>query len=107
MLRTEFIDNLLYSIRVYIKKLEIEKNGIKIEFYPEPHTTEYEKDFAKKLLESLDLEKQVKDFKIVINYTKQKIEIFKNEKLVKTKNFGRYNLFCLWWLILETMKENE
>ena len=101
MIKKRYIDGLLDALQYEATKLFIKKNDIYIKFKEE---LEENKDIED-LIRKIELDTQVGDYRVVINYEFKIVEIFKGNKLEVMTNFGKYGVTGLWTIVLEELEK--
>ena len=105
MLKKEFIDGMLENLSYEVKKLWIEKKGVKADFWNKETEN---KNYLNNLVKGLNLESKVENFKVSINHKLRTVEIFdKKGNSVLLRNFGKYGASGLWSIISEEIKSME
>ena len=101
MIKKRYIDGLLDALQYEANKLFIKQGEIDIAFKKE---TEENKDIEN-LIKRIELDTQVGDYRVVINYELKIVEIFKGNKLEIMTNFGKYGVTGLWTMVLEEIEK--
>lgn len=102
MIKKRYIDRLLDALQYEANKLFIKQGEVDIAFKKE---TEENKDIEN-LIKRIELDTQVGDYRVVINYELKIVEIFKGNKLEVMTNFGKYGVTGLWTIVLEELENN-
>ena len=103
MIKKRYIDGLLDALQYEANKLFIKQGEVDIAFKKE---TEENKNIEN-LIKRIELDTQVGDYRVVINYELKIVEIFKGNKLVIMTNFGKYGVTGLWSIVLEEIGKLE
>lgn len=101
MIKKRYIDGLLEALQYEATKLFIKKGEVDIAF---KEKLEENKDIED-LIKRIELDTQVGDYRVVINYEFKIVEIFKGNKLEVMTNFGKYGVTGLWTIVLEELEK--
>ena len=58
-------------------------------------------------IQSLNLEEQVGEYRVLIDYEFKNIEIHKGTKFVSLRGFGKYGVTGIWTMILEEIEKDK
>ena len=96
MIKKRYIDGLLDALQYEANKFFIKQGEVDIAFK--------NKDIEN-LIKRIELDTQVGDYRVVINYELKIVEIFKGNKLEIMTNFGKYGVTGLWTMVLEEIEK--
>ena len=96
MIKKRYIDGLLDALQYEANKLFIKQGEVDIAFKKE---TEENKDIEN-LIKRIELDTQVGDYRVIINYELKIVEI-----LAIMTNFGKYGVTGLWTMVLEEIEK--
>lgn len=104
MLKAKFIDKILEVMSEEADRIYITRRDIDIYF--KKNTDDEGSAEISKFIQSLNLDEQVGEYRIKIDYEFKNIEIHKGSKFVCLRNFNSCNN-KIWTAILEEMEEDK
>ena len=105
MLKAKFIDKILEVMPEEADRIYITRRDIDIYF--KKNTDDEGSAEISKFIQSLNLDEQVGEYRIKIDYEFKNIEIHKNNKFVCLRGFGKYGVTGIWSMILEELDMNK
>lgn len=104
MLKAKFIDKILEVMADEADRIYITRRDIDIYF--KKNTDDEGSAEISKFIQSLNLDEQVGDYRVLIDYEFKNIEIHKGTKFVCLRNFKSCDN-KIWTAILEEMEEDK
>lgn len=104
MLKAKFIDKILEVMADEADRIFISRRDVDI-YYKNLKDDEGNAEISE-FIHSLNLEEQVREYRIRIDYEFKNIEIHKNNKFVCLRNFNSCNN-KIWTAILEEIEEDK
>ena len=105
MLKAKFIDKILEAMQDEADRIYITRRDIDIYF--KKNTDDEGSAEISKFIQSLNLDEQVGEYRIKIDYEFKNIEIHKNNKFVCLRGFGKYGVTGIWTIILEEIEKDK
>ena len=105
MLKAKFIDKILEVMSEEADRIYITRRDIDIYF--KKNTDDEGSAEISKFIQSLNLDEQVGEYRIKIDYEFKNIEIHKNNKFVCLRGFGKYGVTGIWTMILEEIEKDK
>ena len=105
MLKAKFIDKILEVMADEADRIYITRRDIDIYF--KKNTDDEGSAEISKFIQSLNLDEQVGEYRIKIDYEFKNIEIHKGTKLVCLRGFGKYGVTGIWTMILEEIEKDK
>ena len=105
LLKAKFIDKILEVMPEEADRIYITRRDIDIYF--KKNTDDEGSAEISKFIQSLNLDEQVGEYRIKIDYEFKNIEIHKNNKFVCLRGFGKYGVTGIWSMILEELDMNK
>ena len=105
MLKAKFIDKILEVMQDEVDRIFISRRDVDI-YYKNLKDDEGDAEISK-FIQSLNLEEQVGEYRICIDYEFKNIEIHKNNKFVCLRGFGKYGVTGIWTMILEEIEKDK
>ena len=104
MLKAKFIDKILEVMADEADRIYITRRDVDIYFSINCDEGNAE---ISEFVQSLNLDEQVGEYRIRIDYEFKNIEIHKGTKFVCLRGFGKYGVTGLWTMILEEMEKGR
>ena len=105
MLKTKFADKILEVMSEEADRIYITRRDVDIYF--KKNTDDEGSAEISKFIQSLNLEEQVGEYRIRIDYEFKNIEIHRNNKFVCLRGFGKYGVTGIWMMILEEIEKDK
>ena len=105
MLKAKFIDKILEAMQDEADRIFISRRDVDI-YYKNLKDDKGNAEISK-FIQSLNLEDQVGEYRIRIDYEFKNIEIHKGTKFVCLRGFGKYGVTGIWTMILEEIEEDR
>ena len=105
MLKAKFIDKILEVMSEEADRIYITRRDIDIYF--KKNTDDEGSAEISKFIQSLNLDEQVGEYRIKIDYEFKNIEIHKNNKFICLRGFGKYGVTGIWTMILEEIEKDK
>ena len=104
MLKAKFIDKILEVMADEADRIYITRRDVDIYFSINCDEGNAE---ISEFIHSLNLEEQVGEYRICIDYGFKNIEIHKGTKFVCLRGFGKYGVTGIWTMILEELEKDR
>ena len=105
MLKAKFIDKILEVMSEEADRIYITRRDVDI-YYKNLKDNEGKAEISE-FIQSLNLEEQVGEYRIRIDYEFKNIEIHKGTKFVCLRGFGKYGVTGIWTIILEEIEKDK
>lgn len=105
MLKAKFIDKILEVMSEEADRIYITRRDVDIYF--KKNIDDEGSAEISKFIQSLNLDEQVGEYRIKIDYEFKNIEIHKNNKFVCLRGFGKYGVTGIWTMILEELEKDK
>ena len=105
MLKAKFIDKILEVMSEEADRIFISRRDVDI-YYKNLKDNEGYAEISE-FIQSLNLEEQVGEYRICIDYEFKNIEIHRNNKFVCLRGFGKYGVTGIWTKILEELEKDK
>lgn len=105
MLKAKFIDKILEVMQEETDRIFISRRDVDI-YYKNLKDDEGKAEISE-FIQSLNLEEQVGEYRIRIDYEFKNIEIHKGTKFVCLRGFGKYGVTGIWTIILEEIEKDK
>ena len=105
MLKAKFIDKILEVMSEEADRIYITRRDVDIYF--KENTDDEGSAEISKFIQSLNLDEQVGDYRVLIDYEFKNIEIHKGTKFVCLRGFGKYGVTGIWTMILEELEKDR
>jgi hypothetical protein len=105
LLKAKFIDKILEVMSEEADRIYITRRDIDIYF--KKNTDDEGSAEISKFIQSLNLDEQVGEYRIKIDYEFKNIEIHKNNKFICLRGFGKYGVTGIWTMILEEIEKDK
>lgn len=105
MLKAKFVDKILEVMSEEADRIFISRRDVDI-YYKNLKDNEGNVEISK-FIQSLNLEEQVGEYRIRIDYEFKNIEIHRNNKFVCLRGFGKYGVTGIWTMILEEIEKDK
>lgn len=105
MLKAKFIDKILEVMADEADRIFISRRDVDI-YYKNLKDDEGNAEISE-FIQSLNLEDQVGEYRIRIDYEFKNIEIHRNNKFVCLRGFGKYGVTGIWMMILEEIEKDK
>ena len=105
MLKAKFIDKILEAMQEEADRIFISRRDVDIYF--KKNTDDEGSAEISKFIQSLNLDEQVGEYRIRIDYEFKNIEIHKGTKFVCLRGFGKYGVTGIWTMILEEIEKDK
>ena len=105
MLKARFIDKILEVMQEEADRIFISRRDVDI-YYKNLKDDEGNAEISE-FIQSLNLEEQVGEYRIKIDYEFKNIEIHKGTKFVCLRGFGKYGVTGIWTMILEELEKDR
>ena len=105
MLKAKFIDKILEVMSEEADRIYITRRDIDIYF--KKNTDDEGSAEISKFIQSLNLDEQVGEYRIKIDYEFKNIEIHKGTKFECLRGFGKYGVTGIWTMILEELEKDR
>lgn len=105
MLKARFIDKILEVMQEEADKIFISRRDVDV-YYKNLKNDEGNAEISE-FIQSLNLEDQVGEYRIKIDYEFKNIEIHKGTKFVCLRGFGKYGVTGIWTMILEEIQKDK
>ena len=105
MLKARFIDKILEVMQEEADRIFISRRDVDI-YYKNLKDDEGNAEISE-FIQSLNLEDQVGEYRIKIDYEFKNIEIHKGTKFVCLRGFGKYGVTGIWTMILEELEKDR
>lgn len=105
MLKARFIDKILEVMQEEADKIFISRRDVDV-YYKNLKDDEGNAEISE-FIQSLNLEDQVGEYRIKIDYEFKNIEIHKGTKFVCLRGFGKYGVTGIWTMILEEIQKDK
>ena len=105
MLKAKFIDKILEVMADEADRIFISRRDVDI-YYKNLKDDEGNAEISE-FIQSLNLEDQVGEYRIRIDYEFKNIEIHRNNKFVCLRGFGKYEATGIWTMILEEIEKDK
>ncbi len=105
MLKVKFIDKILEVMADEADRIFISRRDVDI-YYKNLKDDEGNAEISE-FIQSLNLEEQVGEYRIRIDYEFKNIEIHRGTKFVCLRGFGKYGVTGIWTMILEEIEKDK
>ena len=105
MLKAKFVDKILEVMSEEADRIYITRRDVDIYF--KENTDDEGSAEISEFIQSLNLEDQVGEYRIRIDYEFKNIEIHRNNKFVCLRGFGKYGVTGIWMMILEEIEKDK
>ena len=105
MLKAKFIDKILEVMSEEADRIYITRRDIDI-YFKKNKDDEGNAEISE-FIQSLNLDEQVGEYRIRIDYEFKNIEIHKNNKFICLRGFGKYGVTGIWTMILEEIEKDK
>lgn len=105
MLKAKFVDKILEVMSEEADRIYVTRRDVDIYF--KKNTDDEGSAEISKFIQSLNLDEQVGEYRIRIDYEFKNIEIHKGTKFVCLRGFGKYGVTGIWTIILEEIEKDK
>lgn len=105
MLKAKFIDKILEVMADEADRIWIDNKEVTV-YFRDNKDVEGNVEILKHIY-TLQLNKVVGDYRVLIDYEFKNIEIHKGTKFVSLRGFGKYGVTGIWTIILEEIEKDK